>query len=73
MKKLITIDFFLKLCLICSISYFTFCATEYLNKTSEIGRYQFLNYGYQLYVIDTKTGSVFNEGILEFKIIDNRK
>lgn len=67
MKKLITIDFILKVCLIISICCLTFFIAEYLKKQSEIGRYQLYN-GSGRVVIDTKTGSVYSGGKINFKI-----
>ena len=58
--------------MICSISYFTFCTTEYLKIYSEIGRYQFLNDEYQLFVNDTKNGSFYRDEQLEFKKVGNK-
>lgn len=71
MRKPLTIDFILKVFLICSIGYFTFHTTEYLKKRSEIGRYQLSNEDPRI-VIDTKTGIVYAEEELEINPRKNR-
>lgn len=67
MKNVITIDFILKVCLIISICCLTYFIVEYFKKQSEIGRYQLYN-GNGGVVIDTKTGSVYVRGKINFKI-----